>query len=217
MIVYVLLLATSFLDGWDDMKAGFIEGFQKGTYAADKSCEKKTVREVPSEMYFLNVKPKAGCQSYPDTLVNLKSGQKIGTRYYEMRASMPANTPKPASVTVYGFIRGFLSLVMFALYIYVPILFCLLMRSLRKEIVFDRDNIRKIKRIGFSLVTIYLATTFFNMVSYESNLLLFDFKDYTLKQEPVDVTLLLLGLVTLLIAEIISKASQMKEEQELTI
>jgi hypothetical protein len=217
MVAYLLLLASSCLDGWDDMKAGFMEGFQKGSYCTTEKNETKSIQPLPFEMYFLTVKPKAGCQSYPDSLVNLKNEQKIGSRYYNMRVSLPSNTPKPGLVTVYNFIKGCLSVLMLALYIYIPILFYQLMRALRKEIVFDKDNIRKIKRIGFSLLAIYLATIFYNMASYETNLLLFDFKEYMLKQEPVDVTLLLLGLVTLIIAEIISKASQIKEDQELTI
>jgi hypothetical protein len=54
-------------------------------------------------------------------------------------------------------------------------------------------------------------------VNYKINCSLFSFAEYDLVMDSMDGILLLFGIILLIIAEILSKAQALKEEQELTI
>ena len=49
------------------------------------------------------------------------------------------------------------------------------------------------------------------------NIQVFEFRDYVIQFEQADLIWVLLGVVVLLFAEVLSRGSQLKEEQELTI
>ena len=85
------------------------------------------------------------------------------------------------------------------------------------EVVFDKKNIRYLRKIAVLLIAYYIVDFITNYISYRMNVSLFDFIDYKILREPTDIIWLLLGVVLLLFAEILTKGSKIQEEQDLTI
>ena len=71
--------------------------------------------------------------------------------------------------------------------------------------------------IGVLLMLYYLVSFLQNWVVYSMNIQVFEFRDYVIQFEQADLIWVLLGVVVLLFAEVLSRGSQLKEEQELTI
>ena len=71
--------------------------------------------------------------------------------------------------------------------------------------------------IGVLLLLYYLVSFLQNWVVYSMNIQVFEFRDYVIQFEQADLIWVLLGVVVLLFAEVLSRGSQLKEEQELTI
>ena len=85
------------------------------------------------------------------------------------------------------------------------------------EVVFDKKNIRYLRKIAVLLIAYYIVDFITNYISYRMNVSLFEFTNYKIMREPADMIWLLLGVVLLLFAEILTKGSKIQEEQDLTI
>jgi hypothetical protein len=202
ILAYCLLLLSSIVDGWDDFKLGFKEGF--------KDTPKK-------EFYFVDMKAKQGFASFPDSIANIKTGDKVNIRYDKAQLKATIVPIHGKSLFIYELIESLLALVIFFIGIYIPVLFFKLMSTLYLEVVFDEKNIRYIQKIGILLLLFYVVYFIFNYISYLVNISLFTFSNYTIQREPTDIVWILLGIVVLLFAEIVSKGSKIQEEQDLTI
>jgi len=202
ILAYCLLLLSSIVDGWDDFKLGFKEGF--------KDTPKK-------EFYFVDMKAKQGFASFPDSIINIKTGDKVNIRYDKAQLKATIVPIQGKSLFIYELIESLLALVIFFIGIYIPVLFFKLMSTLYFEVVFDKKNIRYIQKIGILLLLFYVVYFIFNYISYLVNISLFNFSNYTIQRESTDIVWILLGIVVLLFAEIVSKGSKIQEEQDLTI
>jgi hypothetical protein len=199
-LAYCLLLFSSFTEGWDDFKLGFEEGYS-----------------FKLQTYFIDLKAKQSISSFPDSLTNIKTGKMVNIRYdkAQLRASV---IPVPEkTVGTYQLIETLISLISIFIVIYIPVLFFKLMKSLTHEVVFDKKNIRYLRKIGLLLIGYYIVDLTINYISYRINVTLFDFADYTIHRESSEMIWLFLGFVLLLFAEILTKGSRIQEEQDLTI
>ena len=199
-LAYCLLILSSFTDGWDDFKLGFEEGYS-----------------LKVQTYFVDLKEKESISTFPDSIKNLKTGTNINIRYdkAQIRAAIIPVTEK--SIESYQMIETLFSLIVLSIIICIPILFFKLMRSLIHEVVFDKINIRYMRLIALLLIVYFLIDLITGYVTYQMNVALFNFADYTIKREPANMIWLLLGCVLFLFAEILSKGSIIQEEQDLTI
>jgi hypothetical protein len=202
ILAYCLLLLSSIVDGWDDFKLGFKDG--------SKDTPKK-------EFYFVDMKAKQGFASFPDSITNIITGDKVNIRYDKAQVRATVVPIQGKSLFIYELIESLLALAIFFIGIYIPVLFFKLMSTLYIEVVFDKKNIRNIQKIGVLLLLFYVVYFIFNYISYLVNISLFNFSNYTIQREPTDIVWILLGVVVLLFAEIVSKGSEIKEEQDLTI
>ena len=199
-LIYCLLLFSSFTEELDDFKLGFQEGHSSTLH-----------------MYYVDLKAKKSISSFPDSLTNIKTGEKVNIRYdkAQVRAAVipvpeKSNEKFQLIVTLFSFISIFIV-------IYIPVLFFKLMKALMHEVVFDKKNIRYLRKIAVLLIVYYIVDFITNYISYRMNVSLFDFTDYNILREPGDMIWLLLGIVLLLFAEILTKGSKIQEEQDLTI
>lgn len=197
---YIMMLMSSFAQGWDDFRLGFEEG---------QSMEWKT--------FFLDLKPKDGFNSFPDEIVNEISGDKLKFRSDNAQIQIPSKDIKYKYSGLYFTAEIILSLLIFFIVFYIPVQFFKLMRSLIREVVFDKGNIKYLRKTGFALLLFYVSSLAFNMISYFENKLLFDFYGYKIQITETDLIWLLLGIVMLLFSEILSQGSKIKEDQDLTI
>ena len=191
---------SSFTNGWDDFKLGFEEGYS-----------------LKVQTYFVDLKAKESISTFPDSIKNLKTGTNINIRYYKARIRAAVISVTEKSIEIYQMLEIIISLIVLSIIICIPILFFKLMKSLIHEVVFDKINIRYMRIIALLLVVYYLIDLLTNYITYQMNVALFNFADYTIKREPTNMIWLLLGCVLFLFAEILSKGSIIQEEQDLTI
>ena len=199
-LAYCLLLFSSFTEGLDDFKLGFQEGYS-----------------FKLQTYFVDLKAKKSISSFPDSLTNIKTGEKVNIRYNKAQVRAAVIPLPENSIGMFQLIETLISFISIFIVIYIPILFFKLMKTLMHEVVFDKKNIRYLRKIAVLLIAYYIVDFITNYISYRMNVSLFDFIDYKILREPTDIIWLLLGVVLLLFAEILTKGSKIQEEQDLTI
>lgn len=212
-LIYLFMMGSSLLSEWDDFQLGYWEGFDGASVVDSEDPLKCSL----SEVFFFYVLPKKGVESFPDKISNLKNNSAINIRHSEFKASVPKKTITKGTTFFYYFFSGLTPFLMMIICLIIPIQFYKVINSITKEVIFEKENIRRIRLIGISLILFYFLYFFYNFLNFKRNSQLFEFSDYTLKMDSVDAIWLMLGIVVLLIAEIISRGKALKEEQELTI
>lgn len=207
---YVFMLADTVSQNFDDFKLGFKDGLNAGL--ADKNIEEG------HSVYYLNLKPKEEFQSFPDSMTNLRNNQQIkyGTTGVKVRSDFDSSELK--QVRIYEIMEYFFVILMMIIMVYAPVLFFKIIFSLMKEIVFDKENILRLKKLGLALIVLTLAEYAFDWVAFARVQGLFEIKNYKIVCfNDADVIWLLIGFIVLIFAEVLSRGIKMKEEQELTI
>jgi len=199
-LVYCLFLFSSLTEGWDDFKLGFQEGYS-----------------FKVQTYFVDLKAKKSISDFPDSLTNIKTGEKVNIRYDKAQVRASVIPVQEKSIDKYQFIGTLIALISIFIVIYIPVLFFKLMKTLMHELVFNKKNIWCLRKIAILLIVYYIVEFITNYISYRMNVSLFDFTNYKIQREPADMIWLLLGVVLLIFAEILTKGSKIQEEQDLTI
>ena len=83
--------------------------------------------------------------------------------------------------------------------------------------IFSAENVRSLNWLGIFLISVFFLLFLFDFLGYLSAKSLFAFSSYTIKMTLPDFLWAILGLSALLIAEVLKRAIELKEEQELTI
>lgn len=199
-VAYIFIILNSLAVNWDDFRLGYQDG-----------------KSYNLETYYVDLKAREGFSAFPDSLINLKSNNYVNIRHdcSQVRASLPPDLKKKADK--WGIAEIVFSLCIVLITIYIPILFFRLMKSLMNDVVFDSKNIKRLRKIGYSLLSFYVIEVALNQIYYIKNSALFDFSGYVIQRESADMMMLLIGIVVLLFAEILSRGSAIKEDQDLTI
>ena len=207
-IVYFGIIIYGVYQGASSFKAGF----ELGQKSAVKNAK-------DMDIFHFTVRPSTGGYTYPDSTKNLLTGNTvhIEAREYVAMVTDPTSST-PAYYKIIDIVKGILALILLATLVYLPILFFSIIKSVNKGHILTYTTIKKVSRIGWILVGIYLYNLLFyqiwetiktgNIIKLENYDVTFDFSDYTS---------LILGIVTLLLAEILRMTLKMKEEQDLTI
>lgn len=199
-VAYIFIILNSLAISWDDFRLGIEDGKSRNL-----------------ETFYVNLKAREGFSAFPDSLINIKSNSYVNIRHgsSQVRASLPPDLKRKAGKWMIA--EFILSIGIVLIVIYIPILFFKLMKSLMNEVVFDAKNINRLRNIGFSLLLFYVIEIALNQLFYLKNSALFDFSGYVIQRESADMMMLLIGIVVLLFAEILSRGSAIKEDQDLTI
>jgi len=213
IIIYIALILSSFFAGIDDFMLGFEEGMKKGSCTKEDKIQTKNLTTV----YFLDLKAKPGFSTFPDSIGNMKGNGKIAIRYDKAQAHFDDFSEKGVNSSFYDIFQILLTLLTLVIITLIPVLFIKLNVRLKKEMVFDKRNIKNLRGIGVLLLLYYLVLFLQNWLVYSMNIQMFEFKDYIIQFEQADLIWVLLGVVVLLFAEVLSRGSKLKEEQELTI
>ena len=209
LVCYIVFIASIFVDEWEDMKVGFLQGRNAASTIKND--------EQGGDTFYITVAPKESVLNFPETMQNIKTNKNVKVRYYKMKVVYPVGSKLNLRNRIYSGIFTFLALVVFAVFVFIPFQFYGLMKTLQKEIFFDMKNKKRFINIGAALGIAYWAIFLGNYLSFQINKSLFEFKDYIIIKEHTSVIWLLLSIVTLIIAEMISRGIKLKEEQELTI
>ncbi|MDH6305954.1 hypothetical protein M2459_002965 [Parabacteroides sp. PF5-5] len=209
IISMLVLLTFGMLIGQNMYKGinSFIEGFTQGT------------KQVPGESIKMDgylafdVKP-VKYTVYPDTLYNKKSDTKVSYRSSSVEVKMESSK-KMEKYTIWSI---FPSLFIFALGIIMIIRFVRLINTINNSIIFDRINIKRLRFIGIGFIIFFLVNAIMEYFYVQSLKEIIEFDNYKISGINIIHTLsLVLGLVSLLVAEIFAIGLKLKEEQELTI
>ena len=205
-VIYSIVVIYTISDVIDGFKAGYKQGHETSS--------------TPWYMRTLHLKvlPIEGLYSYPEKVINKLTDQEVKAEpdYYRVRLDN-SNIEIPLYLKISRGIIIFLSVLSIAAAIYLPFVFFSVVKSATKGEILEYKVIRKIQQIGYILIFYYLM----NLLAYLSDFLISKhviiFERYRAIIDLSDFGLLLLGLVTLLMTEILRVSRQLKEEQDLTI
>ncbi len=205
-VIYAIVVIYTTSDVVDSIKSGYKLGHETTT--------------TPWYMRTLHLKvlPRDGLYSFPEKITNTVTGQivKAEPNYYKIK-------PDNSIIDIPFYLKLFkgtlvgLSFVALAAAIYLPFLFFSVVRAATKGQILEHKIIKKIQRIGCILIFYYLMDSFVYLSDYLISKHVMTFEKYRAVIDFSDFGLLLLGLVTLLMTEILKVSRQMKEEQDLTI
>lgn len=205
-VIYSIVVIYTLSDIVDSFKAGFKEGRETTT--------------TPWYMRTLHLKvlPVEGIYSYPEKIKNTFTAQEVKAEpnYYKIKLDN-SNIEIPLYLKIF---KGFIvALSVFALgaAVYLPFIFFSVVKSATKGKILEHNVIRKIQQIGYILIFYYLmdSLAYFSDFLISKHVIMFE--RYRAVIDLSDFGLLLLGLVTLLMTEILKVSRQLKEEQDLTI
>lgn len=204
LVVGLSLAPTVFL-----MCKGFVDGFKYGVSQAEKV----------EENHKLDIMVPLGLNLWPESLVTSKDrifNQKDQKSYpVSFMKMMVWIKSKDAGVMRY---TGWLSLLSLFFVLKAVVRFYKLINAINHGVIFDWMNVRRLNRIGRSLLISFVLMQTYIFLSYLAANRLIDLEGYRLSYwcgfESMN---LILGLIALLVARIFAIGLQMKEEQELTI
>jgi hypothetical protein len=211
---YAFLIFSSFAEGWDDFRRGWQEGGQSAEY--NKWGDVIRYKPNEAESYNLMVKAKKGFNSYPDSILNLKTNVAVQTKYSEMVVLGPKSDSTKISFLL-KIILFIIGSAIFVALIRIPIHFYKLIGQIKNDFIFELRSVNLLRWLGAELLFIYSAGYLCLYQIYLETCSLFNFINYEIVMPVMDPIWLLLGIVSFLLAEILSKAMLLKEEQELTI
>lgn len=211
---YCFMIVSSFAGGWDSMRLGYWMGRYD---AADRALLDDDGPEIPGSIHYVSLKPKGGFRDFASEIRNDKDGSVLNARLSGVEITMPRNIDPPKEVVHLKFFDGLLFFILFIILLALPIRFIRLMLSVKREMIFSRKNVNRIRSIGIMLILIYFIQIFHVHLNFRINQILFNIPDYMISRASITATLLVVGTAVLVIAEIISKGLEIKTDQELTI
>ena len=216
--VIVHSVAINIVAEFSAFRNGFDEGFNASKESVDETgkARKSFVSSFFGSVY---VKLKPIYEHYPDKFVNEKTGEKMGAEIEQVRLSITDLPQVPRYLIIGNILTIPLAFVMLFIIIYIPVLSFKTIKSIVKNDIFDEGNIRRIRRIGYSLIIVSLFGVYCAVISKATALHFVSLKDYKIVSplSSEDIFIVTLGIVVLIFAEVLKIATQIKEEQDLTV
>ena len=195
--------------------ADFVYGFKMGLNAVETG---KTPSLSATGTFFLSLKPENGLRTFPTMMHNQFDRKPMKTEIETMVVEvgdvserLPAGT---LAADIFSILLSFLAMFILA---YIPVQTFRIVSSITKNKIFDPTNIRKMRNIGYALLAFYTANFTVNFLHCRIAKSVVSVEGYGLRMDWGNVTLVLLGLVALMFAEVLKVSVQLKEEQDLTV
>jgi len=112
---------------------------------------------MEENVYFLNFLPKQSFLSFPDSMVNSVNNEIVRFRSHYIKAKVSFNKTQLEKVKKYKIAENILIIISLFFIIYIPILFFKFIFSLMGEVIFNKRNIKILRRLGLSLILFYVA------------------------------------------------------------
>ena len=214
-VIYVIIIGGYIHREMVDFVYGFKMGFKMGLESVETG---KMPSLSTAGTFFLSLKPENGLRTFPSVFRNQLDRKmmkaEIGNVVVEVSdvaGRLPKGTQAADTCTV------FLSFFTIFVMIIIPIQTFRILRSITKDKIFDPSNIRKMRFIGYALLAFYTANFAVNFLHYRIAANVVEIDGYSLKMDWGNSSLILLGFVVLMFAEILKISVHMKEEQDLTV
>lgn len=213
-VIVVLVLSYSVFETGYYFVVGVKAGVEAGVEAAT-SMERQ--KELMNMKYISlmpdNMSVSGSGEFFLDSVYNEKSASYVPATYGSMIVSVDTKS------TAWGRI-GFtlLNLVHLGICIWAIILFIRLVISINKSDIFNWKNVRRLRLLGLALIVSFCTALLPAYLTLESVGEVFSVRGYELNlSDMINTTTLVLGLSTLIVAEVFAIGLKMKEEQDLTI
>lgn len=165
----------------------------------------KNVELIPSAMNPV--------EFFRDSVYNEKGKNYVPAVYTSLMISVDAHDSLGKTVVTYLLVYLHLGFSLWAL-----VLFIRLIISINKSDIFNWRNVRRLRRLGLALVVSFccaFASAYLNFVGVDA---VFSLEGYELTTSELASTItLVLGLCSLIVAEVFAIGLKMKEEQDLTV
>jgi hypothetical protein len=199
--------------------ADFAYGFRQGINEGMRSVKTGKMPSLSATgTFFLSLKPENGLRTFPSKFRNQSDRmpmkaeiEKMVVEVSDVTGRLPKGTLAADGCSV--FLSFFALFVMAA----IPVQAFRILRSITKDKIFDPANIRKMRFIGYALLAFYVANFAVNFLHYRIAANVVEMDGYKLQIDWGNTSLILLGFVVLMFAEVLKVSVQMKEEQELTV
>lgn len=213
-ILCIILLVVFFGSIYQGAVLPFVEGVKYGITIAKYQLQHK---EKTDDFIMLDVVTK-DYNYLDDSETNLKTGEKVLFRPNNMTILVQSATNKPAWWIPLQVIYSLLIVATLILSIWIPFLTIKIIRSLQHSEVFDRNNLKRINRIGIIMLIVGLLGTITQAINIYSAQTIIDLSHYNFSySKTVDFHPIIMGIVILIMNEILRIGTEMKEEQDLTI
>ena len=192
----------------------FVEGIKYGITIAKYQLQHK---EKTDDFILMDVIAKD--YNYLDNSeINLKTGEKVLVRPNNMTILAKSLPNKPAWWMPLQIIYGIFTTSILVLGIWIPFLVVKIIRSLQHSEVFDRNNLKRINRIGIILLITGLLGTATQAINTFSAQTIVNLSHYNFSySKTIEFYPIIMGVVILIMNEILRIGTEMKEEQDLTI
>lgn len=216
-IIYFYFVGISIIEGIPDAKAGYKQGSENAHRQFNEKNRNAYDETEQTELVFFQVKPLAGFRTFPDSILNLKTGNPIRVELPTVIAEI--NTSQLPQWIKTGYIALLLlSFPMLIAVVFIPIQIYRVIRSVVKNEIFNPRNITRIRWIGYCLLFISATGIYASFIDTAKARALVQMEDYqVIFKMGEEYYWLLFAVVTFLFAEILKISHTMKEEQDLTI
>lgn len=213
-IIFITVLAASILVPGFAMMQSFSEGFKDGMNARVNATRGDVIEMpgIPVEVVVKTVEP------YSDVLqdtLTTDDGHRFPIQINKATATVPTSNYTIGVMLIVALcFTAFVA--MFVLFAIQLIKFVV---NINRGIIFDRLNVKRLKKIGIFLLIMALLQVAIGLAEdYAVSGMNVTFEGMSLTSYwTIPWSELLLGVMSLLIAQVWSRGVQMKEEQELTI
>lgn len=207
-ILYGLFVISTLRNEFKDFKMGFLLGYHSA---------KDNDPNLDGNVYFLKVEPKKGVLDFSQSIQNLKMDTNLAARYSNIEVLVPNSFKLSQKLKIYDAIKGLLSIILVICFLWVPFIFYRIIKLYSSELIFNDENIKRLRMLGRLIGVIYLVMFICDELSNSINSSLFDFANYKIVESNTSYLGILLAFIILILAETIARGIEMKKEQELTI
>ncbi|MEG1615520.1 MAG: DUF2975 domain-containing protein [Bacteroidales bacterium] len=186
--------------------AGGVAGYKEALVTVNEKEADK------NEIYTIRLNPTTP-GTYTDSVYNTRQEAWIPIQYNEILTKVEKNISQKELIGVLA-----LSVALLITLVIAFISFVNLIRNINRSVIFSWVNVRNLNILGIALLASFAIGLILGYVNYSSILNQIDIPGYEIAWGSiVQTTNLILGLASLLIAEIFSIGLRLKEEQDLTI
>lgn len=221
--VVLLLMGWSVLEMGYYMMVGATTGFKAGWEYAKQQKENPQAAKTPAMetigqlqyMEHVHLSPRTFDMEHwlADSVYNAKTQQYVPAMYAELMVSVPRE--ESTAMQAAGSLLGLLKL---AASIWAIVLFIRWVVAVNRSDIFTWHNVRRLRRMGVLLLASCALTWLLEYLTVHALRQVFALPGYELTLAgSVSLSVLLLGLCSLIVAEVFAIGLRMKEEQDLTI
>lgn len=217
-VIYFLIVCSSIYHSRADFRKGYEEG-RKDSQETAITLTGESNKNANSESFYLNLRPINDRYTFSQTVTNVLTGKSVDIEIKSCIINAEKySTNISSGAKIFFIIRIITFVFVFLIILYIPILFLLIVKSIWQNNLMNQKLVKRIKRMGWILLSLYLYMfIFFDFGEYYLALQCISLENYKIILDYGNCELIVLGLLTLMLGEILSHTLKMKEEQDLTI